>query len=177
MKFHCNVYYVDNKIPEEYFTLDRLCIYDHDCDGNYTNHCFNRIHLLKCEHMYCVARFKCPASYCVSFDYICNKVCDCPHCEDETMCNKLLCPGMVVMLQMESIFRCSRNAVTLKNSLYMRQVIYRRGLDLSDDFPILIYLEDVEDVASYVVTPEVVAYCTILHSNLISWMLSYFIRW
>ena len=179
MKFHCNVLYVDNKIPEEYFTLERLCIYDHDCDGNNTSNCFNRIHLLKCEHMYCVARFKCPASYCVSFDYICNNVCDCPHCEDESICNKLLCPGMVLIPQIESGFRCSRNATSLKHSLHMRQIIYRKGLDLSDDFPILIYLEDVDDVASYVVTPEVVVYCTIQHSNfditdvkLFHWMVS-----
>ena len=165
MKFHCNVLYVKNKMSYEYFTLDCLCIYDHDCDDNYTNHCFNSFHSLKCENMYCVARSKCPASYCISFDYICNKVCDCPHCEDEIMCNKLLCPGMVLLPQMESGLRCSRNAASLKHSLHMRQVIYRKDLNLTGDFPVFIYLTDVTNLPNVIAAPEVVVYCTIMHST------------
>ena len=165
MKFHCNVLHVSSIMSYEYFTLDRLCVYDHDCDDNYTNHCFNSFHLVKCENMYCVARFKCPASYCISFDYICNKVCDCPHCEDESMCNKLLCPGMVLIPQMESGLRCSRNAASLKHSLHLRQVIYRKGLNLTDDFPVFIYLTSVTNLAKVIAAPEVVVYCTIMRSK------------
>ena len=57
----------------DHFALDRLCIYDRYCDDSCTYQCFNGFHLLKCEHMYCVGRFKCPASYCISFDHICDK--------------------------------------------------------------------------------------------------------
>ena len=38
------------------FSLDRLCVYDHDCDDTYSYHCANGFHLLKCEHAYCVGR-------------------------------------------------------------------------------------------------------------------------
>ena len=47
----------------------------------------------------------------------------------------------------------------------MRQVVHRKGLDLADGFPVLIYLEDVAYVESYIFAQEVVVYCTILHSN------------
>ena len=80
-------------------------------------YCFNGFHLLKCEHMYCVERFKCPSSYCISMDHICNKVRDCPHCEDESICRKLLCPGLVLIEQMGSGFRCSQNVVALKHNM------------------------------------------------------------
>ena len=150
---------------QEYFSLDRLCIYDHDCDDNYNYHCFNGFHLLKCEHMYCVGRFKCPSSYCISFDHICNKVCDCPHCEDESICIKLLCPGMVLIEQIGSGLRCSQKVATLKYSMNLRQVIYRKDINITDDFPVFIYLEDVMNIRHFILTPEVVVYCEIRHSN------------
>ena len=106
--FLCNIY----QSSAHRFALDHVCVYDHGCDDDYLIHCANGFHLLKCEHAYCVGRFKCPSSYCISFDYVCNKVCDCPHCEDESICRKLLCPGMVLLEQMEYGMRCSR---TLKN--------------------------------------------------------------
>ena len=119
----------------QFFSLDRLCIYDHDCDDNYRYHCFNGFHLLKCKHMYCVGRFKCPSSYCISFDHICNKVCDCPHCEDESICNKLLCPGMVLIEQIGSGLRCSMKLAALKHSMNYRQVIHRDDVNITYDFP------------------------------------------
>ena len=126
-----------------YFYLDRLCIYDHDCDDNYIYHCLNGFHLLNCERVYCVGRFKCQSAYCISLDHICNKVCDCPHCEDESICTKLLCPGMVLIEQIGSGLRCSTKVAALKHSLNMRQVIHREGISITDDFPVLIHLENV----------------------------------
>ena len=77
IRFKCGIFVLPYEIPysQDSFSLDHLCVYDHDCDDNYTYHCYNGFHLLKCEHMYCVGRFKCPSSYCISFDHICNKVC------------------------------------------------------------------------------------------------------
>ena len=154
-----------DRVMQSSFFLDRMCIYDHECDDNYTSHCFNGYHLLKCEHTYCVRRFKCPSSYCISFDYICNKVCDCLHCEDESICKKLLCPGMVLISQMESGLKCSINVAELKHSMNMRQVIHRNGLNITDDFPIFIHLENVENATDLISTPEIVVYCQVLHSK------------
>ena len=166
IKFLCNLCNTPDRGSLQFFSLDRLCVYDHDCDDNYTSHCLNGYHLLKCENAYCVGRFKCPSSYCISFDHICNKVCDCPHCEDESMCSKLLCPGMLLIPQMESGLRCSRNAAALKQGMNMRQVIRRDGTNITDDFPVFIQLENVVSVTNFIFTPETVVYCKILYSDL-----------
>ena len=171
VKFMCGIFDIFQEYPthrshgQYSFSLDRLCVYDHDCDDDYLYHCFNGFHLLKCEHMYCVRRFKCPSSYCISVDHICNKVCDCPHCEDESICSKLLCPGMVLMEQIGSGLRCSKNVATLKHSMLLRQVIHSYTINITDDFPVFIHLDNVENLENYILTPEVVAYCEILYSN------------
>ena len=166
IKFKCDVVKNRFSILNNYFSLDNLCVYDHDCDDNYTYHCSNGFHLLKCEHMYCVRRFKCPSSYCISFDHICNKVCDCPHCEDESICSKLLCPGMVLLEQLGSGLRCSMNVAAVKYSMNLRQVIHRKDFDITDDFPVFIHLDKVMNLTHFILTPEVVVYCKILYSNL-----------
>ena len=124
IEFPCNMMCLLD-CHEQFFSSDRLCIYDHDCDDDYNYHCFNGFHLLKCEHMYCVGRFKCLSSYCISFEHICNKVCDCPQCEDERICSKLLCPSMVPLGQIGPGLRCSMNVATLKYSMNLRQIIHR----------------------------------------------------
>ena len=170
VKIICGIFDIFHDYPDHrsqyYFSLDRLCVYDHDCDDDYNYHCFNDFHLLKCEHMYCVRRFKCPSSYCISFDHICNKVCDCPSCEDESLCSKLLCPGMVLIEQKGSGLRCSMNVATLKHSIHFRQVIHSHTINITDDFPVFIYLDNV-NLKHYILTPEVVAYCEILYSNFV----------
>ena len=166
IKFVCGIFDISNIASQHYFSLDHLCVYNHDCDDNYTYHCFNGFHLLKCEHMYCVGRFKCPSSYCISLDHICNKVCDCHNCEDESICSKLLCPGMVLIEQIGSGLRCSMNVAAVKYSMNLRQVIHREGIDITDDFPVLIYLHSAVNLRHFIFTPEVVVYCEILYSNL-----------
>ena len=165
IRFLCNSANMLDRVMHPSFSLDRICIYDHDCDDNYTSHCFNGYHLLKCEHTYCVRRFKCPSSYCISFDHICNKVCDCLHCEDESICKELLCPGMVLISQMESGLKCSTNLAELKHTMNRRQVIHRKGLNITDDFPVFIHLEDVENATGLISSPEIVVYCKVWHSN------------
>ena len=165
IKFFCTIIGTPHITHEHYYSLDRLCVYDHDCDDDYILHCFNGFHLLKCEHIFCVGRFKCPLSYCISFDHICNKVCDCPYCEDESICSKLLCPGMVLIEQIGSGLTCSTKVAELKHSMNMRQVIHRKGVNITDDFPVFIHLEDVVDLAQFIVAPELVIFCKILHSR------------
>ena len=142
-----------------------ICIYDNDCNGNYINHCSDGYHLLRCEHTYCVERCKCPSSYCISFDHLCNKICDCPHCEDESICSKLLCPGMVLIEQMGSGLKCSRDGAALKHSMNHRQVIRKGGLNITNDFPVFIHLENVFNITHLILTPEIVVYCKIMHSK------------
>ena len=165
IKFVCDIFKIPDITSQLYFSLDHLCVYDHACDDNYTYHCFNGFHLQKCEHMYCVGRFKCPSSYCIAFDHICNKVCDCPNCEDESICSKLLCPGMVLIEQIGSGLRCSMNVAAVKYSMTLRQVIHRNDVNITDDFPVFIYLENVVNLKHFILTPEVVVYCEILYSN------------
>ena len=167
INFMCGIFlYEPFGRRSQHFYLDRLCIYDHDCDDNYIYHCYNGFHLLKCEHMYCVGRFKCPSSYCISFDHICNKVCDCPNCEDESICSKLLCPGMVLMEQIGSGLRCSMHVAEVKYSMNLRQVIHREDINITDDFPVFIHLDNVMNLTHFILTPEVVVYCKILYTNL-----------
>ena len=165
IRFVCSMTDAIENIMLSSFSLDRICIYDPNCDVDYANHCFNGYHLVKCEHTYCVRRFKCPLSYCISFDNICNKVCDCPRCEDESICNKFLCPGMVLIPQMESGLRCSTNMDALKHNINRRQVIHTKGLNFTDDFPVFIHLEDVDNVTSFIITAEMVVYFKVLHSK------------
>ena len=116
--------------------------------------------------MYCVGRFKCPSSYCISLDHICNKVCDCHNCEDESICSKLLCPGMVLIEQIGSGLRCSMDVAAVKYSMNLRQVIHWEGINITNNFPVLIYLDNAVNLRHFVFTPEVVVYCEILYSNL-----------
>ena len=166
IKFMCDIHYTPGRTSQHYFSLDRLCVYDHGCDDNYIYHCFNGFHLLKCEQMYCVGRFKCPSSYCISIDHICNKVCDCPNCEDESICSKLLCPGMVLIVQIGSGLRCSQNVAELKYSMNLRQVIRTEDVNITDDFPVFIHLDNVVNLKYFILTPEVVVYCEIVYCNL-----------
>ena len=162
IKIYCDVFSLTSY---KHFSLDRLCIYDHDCDDSYENHCFNSFHLLKCENMYCVGRFKCPSSYCISFDHLCNKVCDCPYCEDESICRKLLCPGMVLIELMGTGLKCTSQLETLKLDMNRRQVIFNRGMNITDDFPVLIHLEHVMNITDHILVPELVVYCHISQSD------------
>ena len=164
-KFMCDIFSIPLTTSQQYFSLDRLCVYDHDCDDDYHYHCFNGFHLLKCEHMYCVGRFKCPSSYCISFEHICSKVCDCPNCEDESICSKLLCPGMVLIEQIGSGLRCSMDVAAVKYSMNLRQVIHKEDINIIDDFPVFIYLDNVVNLKHFIFTPEVVVYCEIQYAN------------
>ena len=72
------------------------CVYSqgdiHTSDGS---------HLVHCKGWQCSSMYKCEATYCVPIHHICNRICDCPSCDDEYGCIEdvhnvmLSCPGMV----------------------------------------------------------------------------------
>ena len=69
------------------------------------------------------------------------------------------------MEQIGSGLTCSPKVFALKHSMNMRQVISRKGLNITDDFPVFIHLEDAVDLAHFIVKPELVVFCKILHSR------------
>ena len=73
----------------------------HACKMAYTNfgtlrYCRNGEHLRSCEDFSCSGMYKCPLSYCVPFQMICDDNVDCPNGEDELGCHKnVTCPGLL----------------------------------------------------------------------------------
>ena len=51
---------------------------------------------LAVKNMHCTDTFKCLRSYCLDWKYVCDNMCDCPHCEDENICVNVSCPGMIL---------------------------------------------------------------------------------
>jgi len=78
------------------FNLTHLCHYDTDYQGN-LRFCENAAHLHGCKALQCVAKFKCPLSYCLGTVRICDGVNDCLDGEDEENCahDNLDCPGFL----------------------------------------------------------------------------------
>ena len=80
---------VTKQIPR-YF-LHRWCVYDYSWfdDIGYSHFpCVQGYHLSSCENMHCTDTFKCMRSYCLEWKYVCDNTCDCPHCEDESICEQ-----------------------------------------------------------------------------------------
>ena len=80
------------------FGIHHMCVYELNVI-NYPSviyPCVNGYHLAQCEHMHCQHSFKCPRSYCVRWVYTCDDRCDCPYCEDESICNNVTCPGLLL---------------------------------------------------------------------------------
>ena len=71
--------------------------------------CSNGYHLAKCQHIHCQNTFKCPNSYCLLWEYVCDDRCDCPYCEDETICDKVTCPGFLLQTSSRHKLICSKN--------------------------------------------------------------------
>ena len=72
---------------------------------------------------------------------------------------------MVLIEQIGSGPTCSTKVAALKHSMNMRQVIHRKGINITDDFPVFIHLEDVVDLAHFIVAPELIVFCKIQHSG------------
>ena len=111
------------------FPMYKLCIHDRECDKtcSHMDYVDKFFHLVNCKHFFCAGHFKCPFSYCVSLEQVCDGVCQCSMCEDENFCEKLLCPGLVLVERFtplkERQLYCSREVLTLKGRLNRRQMI------------------------------------------------------
>ena len=74
--------------------------------------CADGYHLQHCEHMFCVNSFKCLHSYCLIWGYTCNGKCDCPYCEDESICQNVSCPGMKLIESSPDLLSCRTHTYT-----------------------------------------------------------------
>ena len=61
--------------------------------------CRNAGHLSSCEEFVCPNMYKCPMSYCTSFNRVCDGVIDCQDSSDESSCPIISCPGMFRCIQ------------------------------------------------------------------------------
>ena len=103
---------IDVPKAPRYF-LDNWCIYGYSlfADIGYAHFpCTNDYHLSSCEHMYCIDTFKCMKSYCLKWKYVCDHSCDCPHCEDENICENVSCPGMILHESAHGKVYCNEQA-------------------------------------------------------------------
>ena len=84
----CDIY------MEKISTLTKICVYSRPMQ--------NHPLLQNCEEWECSSMHQCEAAYCVPVHYICDRICDCPKCDDEAICMvdnarniMLSCPDMV----------------------------------------------------------------------------------
>ena len=83
-------------ITERIHAFKQRCVYSQSdartSDGS---------HLVLCMDWQCSSMYKCDAAYCVPIHYVCDRICDCPTCNDEYGCIRdadyvmMSCPGMV----------------------------------------------------------------------------------
>ena len=78
------------------FALHNLCKFKYDRFGH-LRYCRNGVHLRDCSLFQCSGMFKCPMSYCISLQTVCDDHSDCLNGEDELNCdmNKTY-PGMLL---------------------------------------------------------------------------------
>ena len=73
------------------FPLSKLCVYDFSTNSLKLRYCRNGAHLHNCTYFQCLGYFKCPISYCIPFDLVCNGNWDCPEGHDEHNCFTYSC--------------------------------------------------------------------------------------
>ena len=78
---------------KEAYYFFKHCLYDMHVNGSLF-YCSNGWHLRNCSQFQCVARFKCPNSYCVQYLHVCNNKWDCPDGSDEINCDIHSCSNM-----------------------------------------------------------------------------------
>ena len=151
---------VDVQVASDNFiNINNMCIKDTTC--NPMAYCSNGFHLIDCQDVFCSGKFKCPRSYCIPLSDVCNIKCDCPHCEEESFCERLLCPGIVLIPYKDASLSCTSQVEHVKYSLNKRQVIHGPALQLSDDFPVYVRLDSIDSKNSlqYIrEKPEIIVY-------------------
>ena len=91
------------------FYLNQLCIFEFQQNTKILKYCRNGAHLYNCTIFQCLGYFKCPLSYCIPFNLICNGEWDCPQGDDEASCNSYSCPNL---------FKCKGQTKCLHFSKY-----------------------------------------------------------
>ena len=96
------------------FPLKEMCVYSLvnqalTVGQNIIFPCSNGYHLAKCRHMHCQNTFKCPQSYCLLWEYVCDGRCDCRYCEDESICDNVTCPGFLLQSSLQHKLICRKN--------------------------------------------------------------------
>ena len=124
------------EFSRDVFPLHLVCVFPTECQPV----CRNGFHLKYCRDMHCVGHFKCPKSYCVSLQHVCNGLCECTKCEDEEFCQKLLCPGLLLAERLGSGLYCSHDFMQLKTALNRRQMVETNALSVTDKYPVFIKL-------------------------------------
>ena len=144
---------------EQFISLNHLCVHDAICHP--LSYCRNGFHLLNCDHIFCNGKFKCLKSYCIPLSDVCNKVCDCPHCEEEKFCERLLCPGLLLIPLRGTGFSCSNEAQQSKHTVYKRQLIHQPLLKINDDFPVYVRIQGKSKLSQMINKPEIITYLRI----------------
>lgn len=75
------------------FPLSKRCLHEVDEYHNSVT-CRNGHHLSDCKDFQCNIAYKCPDSFCIPHEYLCNGLWECPSGKDENSCVNITCVGM-----------------------------------------------------------------------------------
>ena len=78
----------------ECYPNDKICVFERMLSGE-PLYCSDTEHVRHCDLHLCPRQFKCPQSYCISLNMVCDGVYDCPEKEDELNCSKHSCQGLL----------------------------------------------------------------------------------
>ena len=76
------------------YTKEQKCYYLLNKQFKTLSVCRNGMHLHGCKDMDCTWKFKCPNSYCIPYQYVCDGQWDCWNGEDEINCHRYSCKSM-----------------------------------------------------------------------------------
>ena len=144
---------------EQFIPLSNLCIYDTICHP--LSYCRNGFHLLNCDHTFCNGKFKCFQSYCIPLSHVCNNVCDCPCCEEEKFCERLFCPGLLLIPQKPTGLSCTDHVQHDKYNVYRRLLVLQPLLEINDDFPVYVRIYEKSRFSDMINKPEIITYLKI----------------
>ena len=99
------------------FPLSKVCIYDLDHNSLQLRYCRNGAHLYNCTNFQCPGYFKCPLSYCISFDLVCNSIWDCPGGFDEMNCTSHSCSYLFKCRSQTKCLHFSKICDTIKDCI------------------------------------------------------------
>ena len=100
------------------FPLSKLCIYDFQYNTLNLMYCRNGAHLHNCKYLQCPGFFKCPLSYCIAFDLVCNGNWDCPQGYDEQNCLNYSCIHLFKCRNQRKCLHFSKVCDSNKNSMH-----------------------------------------------------------